>query len=100
MEKFKEELEFEVLGYKLKIRPEGDSAVTAQEIVDYVRNETNEVRTKSPNITEGQVAILTALKITKEKLEIEHEYQENINQLNLVAKDALGHVEQIDSKNS
>ena len=50
---------------------------------------------QSPGLSQSQVAVLLALKFAGEKLALEKEYRENINQLRATAADALQFIEDV-----
>jgi hypothetical protein len=88
--------EFNVLGYKVIFRPDGDGNKLAPErIVTYVQNEADILSKKMPNLEPGQIAILLALKFAKENLDLKTEFKDNINKLHTSAKDALQYLEGI-----
>ena len=63
MKSGKNVLEFEVLGFKVKFKPEGeDQPVSASEVVECVNNEANNLRNNFPQLSEGELgAFLLAL---------------------------------------
>ena len=56
MKSGKNVLEFEVLGFKVKFKPEGeDQPVSASEVVECVNNEANNLRNNFPQLSEGEL---------------------------------------------
>ena len=91
-----ENLDFDVLGFKVKFRPDQFANVgTAAEIVEYVRAEAAKIKDRVPQLDQGQVAILTALQIASEKVSMETECKDAINQLQVTAGDALKFIEEV-----
>ncbi|MCO4792527.1 MAG: cell division protein ZapA [Bacteriovoracaceae bacterium] len=96
MESNRNNLDFDVLGYKIKLSPDADGSTdTAERIVDLVRSEALNLQEKSPALDKGQVAILVALKLASEKLSLEHDFKENLDKLQLSARDALQYIEEV-----
>jgi cell division protein ZapA len=88
--------EFEVLGFKVKLKPKVDgSSGNAQTVVDLVQTEALKIREAAPNLDSGQVALLVALKIAEDKIQIENEYKGNIDKLYSTACDALRLVDEL-----
>tara|TARA_B100000287_G_C20374599_1_gene679081 strand:- start:187 stop:492 length:306 start_codon:yes stop_codon:yes gene_type:complete len=101
MKSGKNVLEFEVLGFKVKFKPEGeDQPVTASEVVECVNNEANNLRNDFPQLSQGELGVLLALHFAKKNMAIEKEYKSNIQQLNRTACDALDLVEAISPPSS
>ena len=90
-----EEHTFDILGFKLKVRSdEIEQTVNAVDVVQQVRNEAFSLKQKSPDLSNGEIAILLALKYAQEKLVLEKEYQTNIQELQDTARDALQKIEE------
>ena len=88
--------EFNVLGYKIVFRPDGDGSNQAPEgVVNYVRSEADILSKSMPNLEPGQIAILLALKFAKENQDLKTEFKDSINKLHTSAKDALHYLEGI-----
>ena len=91
----KELKEFEVIGYKIKLKDNDISCtdgVTADQIVELVNNEAEKVRAKNPALESGQVATLAALKIASDILKMEKDFKENIFNLQGNANRALDYI--------
>lgn len=90
--------EFRILSFKLRLDAsmESDSEeIDAQDVVEYVRNEVEKLKSQLPKLSDGQLAILTALKLAKDKLTLEQEFKENVTRLEATAKDALKYIEEV-----
>jgi hypothetical protein len=88
--------EFNVLGYKVVFRPDGDGSNQAPErIVNHVQNEADILSKSMPNLEPGQIAILLALRFARENLDLKTEFKDSIDKLHTNAKDALQYLEGI-----
>lgn len=96
MESIGKDLEFDVLGYRVKLRPDADgSNDSADKVVELVRKEALKIKESAPGLDKGQVAILVALKLASEKISLEEDFKENLEQLQLSARDALQYIEEV-----
>jgi cell division protein ZapA (FtsZ GTPase activity inhibitor) len=96
MNSLKEETEFDVLGYSLKLSStRGEDRIAPAEVVSYLLKEANQIRENAPHLEPGQVAILAALKIAEERLALDIEYHENVDKLQSSARDALQFIEEV-----
>ena len=93
--------EFEILGLKLKFKPEPSqeeipNAVTAGEVVEYIQSEIIEVQKRSKKQLDAtQIAILVALKTASEKLEMERGFSNKLKGLEKTATDALEYLNEV-----
>lgn len=88
--------DFEILGSRVKINPDKVTGeTTPTEIVEYVRQAAMQIKTAAPNLDNGQVFLLAALKIAEERLNLNREYRENIEALQSSAQDALRFIEEV-----
>lgn len=76
-----QEKEFNVLGCKVTLRPEQNDSHNAKAVVDLVQREVEELKAKRPMLRDTDVAVLVALKMATEKIQIEDEYKANILKL-------------------
>lgn len=76
-----QEKEFNVLGCKVKYRPEQNDSHNAKAVIDLVLSEIEELKAKRPMLRDTDVAVLVALKIATEKTQLEDEYKTNILKL-------------------
>ena len=89
------ELEFDVLGFKIKFKSDENDQVPASEIVNLVWSESDQIRSKYPGISIEKVAILASLQLATKNLTLEREYRDNINGLETTVSDALGLIDSI-----
>ncbi len=95
MENNKNELEFNVLGYRVKLRADEKNSLKPSEIIEYVCDKAAKVQKENPSLDRGQVAILVALGLAGEKITLEKEFRENIDHLQSSAFDALTYIEEV-----
>ena len=73
---------FDILGHEVKLSvDQGEGHTPPEEIVDYVRKVAGKIKNRSLGLDNGQVFLLAALKIAEQRLELSHEYKENVNLL-------------------
>ena len=95
-----EEHTFDILGFKLRVRSdETEQQINAKDLVELVKKEASLLKEKSPNLLDGEAAILLALKYAKEKLVLENEYRTNIQELQTTARDALASIKESELTN-
>tara|TARA_R110000868_G_scaffold164359_4_gene396873 strand:+ start:13157 stop:13459 length:303 start_codon:yes stop_codon:yes gene_type:complete len=88
--------DFEILGSRVKINPDKVSGeTTPDEIVEFVRQTATQIKTQAPQLDNGQVFLLAALKIAEERLNLNREYRDNIEALQASAQDALRFIEDV-----
>jgi len=88
-------LEFTVLGQNVRFRSEGINSTNAGQAVEYVKKVSQELQNKLSISDLNQLAVLTALKIAQEKLNMEGDYKKDIYDLQSSAKDALDMIEEV-----
>jgi cell division protein ZapA (FtsZ GTPase activity inhibitor) len=76
-----QEKEFNVLGCKVKYRPLQNDSQNAKAVIELVLREIEELKSKRPMLRDTDVAVLVALKLATEKIELEDEYKTNILKL-------------------
>ncbi len=76
-----QEKEFNVLGCKVKYRPLQNDSQNAKAVIELVLREIEELKSKRPMLRDTDVAVLVALKLASEKIELEDEYKLNIIKL-------------------
>ncbi|GAB4417506.1 MAG: hypothetical protein OHK0056_26470 [Bacteriovoracaceae bacterium] len=90
------ELEFDVLGYKVKLKdgetPRRNSPTKA---VQLVLDKARSILDRYPSLDRGKVGVLVALELAAEKLELESEYREEIDNLGQMAAEALQFIEDL-----
>ena len=80
-----QEVEFSVLGCKVKFKPEQNDSHIAKAVIDLVLAEIQQ----RPQLRDTDVAVLVALKMATEKLQLEDEYKGNILKLEGTLEKAL-----------
>jgi len=73
-----QEIEFNVLGCKVKYLPNQNDSHVAKAVIDLVMSEIQHLRQSRPGLKDTDVAVLIALKMAKEKWLLEDEYKKNI----------------------
>jgi|SRR5665647_23064 len=76
-----QEVEFSVLGCKVKYRPEQNDNNIAKAVIDQVIAEVQQLKDSRPGLRDTDVAVLVALKLATEKRQLEDEYKSNIFKL-------------------
>lgn len=84
-----QEQEFNVLGCKVKYKPEQNDSHNAKAVIDLVMAEIHDLKTKRPMLRDTDVAVLVALKMATDKVQLENEYKENILRLEESLETAL-----------
>lgn len=90
-------LEFDVLGFKVKFRPEDNTGIAAEDAVRLVRQEAELIAKRFPQLDLGKVATLVALKLASDKLMLDQEFRQSVESLDAKARDALTLIEQASS---
>lgn len=88
--------EFELFGCRVQIDSREEMG-SAQDIVNYVSQELEALRSKRPGLSEKEVAVLTALKIAHAKHTSEQSYQKYLDEIELLVKDGLDYIDSQDS---
>ena len=89
-------MEYDVLGCRVKVdTSQDDGDANPDEVVEAFRQEAQKIQNARPNLDTGQVAILVALKFVSEKMTLEGEYRESVEQLEAKATDALHFLEKV-----
>lgn len=84
-----QDIEFNVLGCKVRYRPEQDDSHIAKSVIERVRSEVEQLKESRPSLRDTDVAVLVALKMTTEKYQLEDEYKMNILKLEESLESAL-----------
>jgi cell division protein ZapA (FtsZ GTPase activity inhibitor) len=84
-----QEQEFNVLGCKVKYRPEQNDSHNAKAVIELVMSEIADLKSKRPLLRDTDVAVLVALKMATDKKQIEDEYKTNILKLEESLETAL-----------
>jgi hypothetical protein len=99
MENSGEEQEFEILGIKVRFKPDSTNKIPAGEIIDTFLKEATKIKNGNINLKEKDMVTLVALKFISEKLELEKEYKGKVSDLQNVATNALNIIETISPSN-
>jgi cell division protein ZapA (FtsZ GTPase activity inhibitor) len=83
-----QEEEFSVLGCKVRLRPDSKDS-NAKAVIDLVDAEVQQLKQARPGLRDTDVAVLVALKMATEKMQLEDEYKENILKLEQLLAGAL-----------
>jgi cell division protein ZapA len=89
MTKTSQDIEYNVLGCKVRVRPDQDDSAIAKAVVDLVNSEVEQLKKSRPQLRDTDVAVLVALKMATEKLQVEDEYKNNIFKLEESLETAL-----------
>jgi cell division protein ZapA len=81
MTKLSQEIEYNVLGCKVRLRPDQSDNRHAKTVIDLVNSEIQELKSSRPMLRDTDLAVLVALKMATEKLQLEDDYKENILKL-------------------
>lgn len=84
-----QDIEFNVLGCKVRYNPEQDDGQVAKQVIELVQTEINALRTSRPGLKDTDVAVLVALKIATEMKQLEEEYKKNVFKLEESLETAL-----------
>jgi hypothetical protein len=87
--------EFEVIGYKVKLRPSESDTLDPQDALRLVNEESLAIRIQAPHLDSGQVAVLVALKLANEKLTLERHYKSVVSEMKTQALEALSLIEEV-----
>ncbi len=88
-----QEVEFNVLGCRVKVQPDQEDSHIARSVVDLVNSEVIKLKSARPTLKDTDVAILVALKIATENKHLELEYKKNILMLEESLQKALELIE-------
>lgn len=90
-----EGLEFNILGCQIRIKSDQASHQQARRAVDIVNDEIEQLKRSNSKLKEVDVAVLAALKLATDKLDLEHEYKETTQALKAGINDALDFIEEV-----
>ena len=86
---------FNILGHEVKLSTDRlDIKASPEEIVDYVRKVAGSIKERSAGLDNGQIFLLAALKIAEQRIELAHEYKENVNILQSSLVETLDFIDQ------
>lgn len=93
--------EYDVLGCRVKLAATGKEAqFSADDVVLQVREEAEVILRKNPNLSKAQVAVLVALKLAADKMTIDHEFKESVDEFQATARGAIEQIEQIEDSSA
>jgi cell division protein ZapA (FtsZ GTPase activity inhibitor) len=81
MTQMSQDIEYNVLGCKVRVRPDQNDSNNAKAVVDLINAEVQLLKTSRPQLRDTDVAVLVALKIATEKMQLGDEYKQNIFKL-------------------
>ena len=93
MTQMSQEVEFNVLGCRVKVQPDQEDSHIARSVVDLVNSEVIKLKSARPTLKDTDVAILVALKIATGNKHLELEYKKNILMLEESLQKALELIE-------
>jgi cell division protein ZapA (FtsZ GTPase activity inhibitor) len=81
MTQMSQDVDFNVLGCKVRLKSDQNDSLNAQAVIDLVNAEIQLLKTTRPQLRDTDVAVLVALKIATEKKQLEDEYKQTILKL-------------------
>jgi cell division protein ZapA len=81
MTKMSQDIEYNVLGCKVRVRPDQNDSNNAKAVMDLVNAEIEQLKSARPLLRDTDLAVLVALKMATEKMQLEDEYKNNIIKL-------------------
>lgn len=90
-----EGLEFNILGCHIRIRPDEARDQQAKQAIDIVNQEIESLKKANPKLGDLDCAVLTALKLASDKMDVENEYRETALALKSGINDALDFIEEV-----
>ncbi len=89
-------MEYNVLGYRLRVNTDKENAsVSAKEVAELVTREASKIKLDHPQVDQGQIAVLLAMKLAEDKLVMEKMYKDNLDKLQARAGSALQYIEEV-----
>ncbi|MFP5492560.1 MAG: cell division protein ZapA [Bacteriovoracia bacterium] len=89
-----QEIDVEVLGCRIKIRPEDNERDVARAVVQLVQKEVAELKLARPEMRSTDVAVLVALKMATEKVKLEQEFKTTVLRLEGSMEQAMSQLQQ------
>lgn len=84
-----QDTEYNVLGCKVRVRPDQNDSHNAKAVVDLINAEIQQLKISRPQLRDTDVAVLVALKVATERMQLEDEYKQNIFKLEESLETAL-----------
>lgn len=100
MNKYVEELDFELLGQKLKFYDDdlntcSKDKVEAEKLIEYVVNEVEKIQKRYPQVNDDKkMAVICAVELAKDKMLNDLESQKNISKFSTLAIEVMHHIEE------
>lgn len=88
MTQLSQDVEFNVLGCKVRVPDQNDSH-NARTVIELINAEIQQLKSSRPQLRDTDVAVLVALKMATEKMQLEDEYKQNIFKLEESLETAL-----------
>ncbi len=88
-------LEYNILGCQVKLANSTGDNIDAKDVIKLVNDEASKIREQMPNISDHQLAVLTALKLSNDKISSEGQFKGSLSQLRMGIVEALGEIEQV-----
>ena len=85
--------EFNVLGQKIRLAESSGSGVLAVDVLALVERGVDKIRILSSRLDDTQIAVLVALKLAEDKLALEREYCNSVDEFQMKAKEVLEIIE-------
>ena len=89
-----QEIDVEILGCRIKIRPEDNERDVARAVVQLVQKEAAELKLARPEMRSTDVAVLVALKMATEKVKLEQEFKTTVLRLEGSMEQAMSQLQQ------
>lgn len=89
MTQMSQDTEFNVLGCKVRLRPDQNDSHNAKAVIDLINAEIQALKSSRPQLRDTDLAVLVALKMATEKMQLEDEYRQNIFKLEESLETAL-----------
>jgi cell division protein ZapA (FtsZ GTPase activity inhibitor) len=89
--------EHDILGMRLNVQNEAEqeSVVTSSRVIEFVQEQVDKLKEQYPHLDNAQLAVLLAMNIARERLELEAEFKANIEDIERSTKSALENIESI-----
>lgn len=84
-----QDTEYNVLGCKVRVKPDQNESANAKAVVELVNAEILALKSNRPQLRDTDLAVLVALKMATEKLQLQDEYKQNILKLEESLETAL-----------
>lgn len=85
-----EELEYNILGSKIKLKPDEADKDKALRAIELVNKEIETLKKQNPKLSEVDTAVLVALKIATSVSDINNEYKNTVSSFKSSINEALG----------